>query len=392
MNKRGKVLNKIKKFLGGTTKLKKVSKIIKIKKPKKLKPKSNLKNKKKTKSKIKINKVEKSVKLKRLGSNPIIKPSSYSWESKATFNPSAFESNGKIHIVYRAIGDNDSSSLGYAYTYDGLNIDGRPTYHIYRRFFDYNKSGPRIDYISGGGWSGGCEDPRLVLIEGIVYMIFTAFDGWGSVRLALTSIKLEDFENKKWSNWKKEVMISAPGEINKNWALFPERINGKFAIIHSFYPKILIDYFDSLDELDGKRFIKSNNTRPIDKTRSWDSWFRGIGPSPIKTKDGWLVLYHAMDHNNPDRYRMGALLLDLKDPTKILYRSKSPILEPEEEYENNGYKWGVIYSCGAIVKNGELFVYYGGSDKYVCVASMNLNDLLNDLKKDKEFKLIKKPV
>lgn len=334
-------------------------------------------------------KKEESAKLKRVLHNPIIEPSYYSWESKATFNPAAFENDGKIHIIYRAIGEDDSSALGYAYTHDGLCINGRPTYHVYKRFFEYNENGPRIDYLSGGGGSGGCEDPRLVLIDGVVYMIFTAFDGWGSVRIALTSIKLEDFNNQKW-NWKKAVMISPPGEINKNWAIFPELINGKFAIVHSFYPKILIDYFDSLDDFDGTKFIKSNNTRPIDKTRTWDSWFRGIGPSPIKTKDGWLVLYHAMDHRNPDRYRMGAMLLDLNDPTKVLYRSKTPILEPEEDYENNGHKWGVIYSCGAVVKDGELFVYYGGADKFVCVATMKLKELIDDLKKDKEFKLIKK--
>jgi predicted GH43/DUF377 family glycosyl hydrolase len=241
-------------------------------------------------------------------------------------------------------------------------------------------------YSSGGGWNGGCEDPRVTLIDGTLYLIYTAFDGWGSLRMALTSISLKDFKNKKW-NWKKEVLISPPGEMNKNWVLFPEKINGKFAIIHSFYPKILINYFDSLDELDGKKFIKSNNTRPIDESRTWDSWFRGIGPTPIKTKDGWLVLYHAMDHKNPDRYKMGALLLDLKDPTKILYRSNNPILEPEEDYENNGYKWGVVYSCGAVVKKGELYVYYGGADKFVCVASINLKELMDSLKGDKVVKL-----
>ncbi|HEY5589283.1 MAG TPA: hypothetical protein VIK86_10080 [Candidatus Paceibacterota bacterium] len=375
-----------------------ISKIKKIIKPKTILKKSKLISKSKliTKKKVKIiekkkeivKKGEINLKLKKVLHNPIIEPSLYSWESKATFNPTAFEHDGKIHIIYRAIGEDDSSVLGYAYSLDGLNIEGRPTYHIYKRFFNYNENLPKIDYISGGGWSGGCEDPRVVLIDDTIYLIFTAFDGWGSVRLALTSISLNDFKKKKW-NWKKAVMISPPGEINKNWVLFPEKINGKFAIMHSFYPDILIDYFDSLDELDGKKFIKSNNTRPVDYTRGWDSWFRGIGPAPIKTKDGWLVLYHAMDHKNPDRYRMGAMLLDLKDPTKILHRSKSPILEPEEDYENNGHKWGVVYSCGAVVKNDELFVYYGGADKFVCVASIDLKELLDDLKKDKGIKLIK---
>src|SRR3989344_4843397 len=326
--------------------------------------------------------------LKRALHNPIIEPRSYSWESKATFNPAAFITKGKIHLIYRAIGDNDSSVLGYAASYDGYNIAERPTYSIYRRSNNFSKpdlSASPINYISGGGWNGGCEDPRLTLLGDTVYMLYTAFDGWGSLRIALTSIPLTHFENKKW-NWKKPVLISPPGEIHKNWVLFPEKINGKYAILHSFAPKILIDYFDSLGELDCTKFIKSDNTRPIDQSRNWDSHFRGVGPTPIKTELGWLIIYHAMDHRNPDRYRIGALILDLKDPVKILYRSQYPILEPEEYYENNGYKWGVVYSCWAVVKDGTLFVYYGGADKVIGVGSIGLADLLEDLKKHKAVK------
>jgi beta-1,2-mannobiose phosphorylase / 1,2-beta-oligomannan phosphorylase len=340
------------------------------------------KKKKATGVKLQVTKLERSLR------NPIIKPRLYSWESKATFNPSAFSSNGKVHLIYRAVGDDDVSVLGYASTYDGYKIEERPTYHIYKRSEMSFKIGEPLIYSSGGGWSGGCEDPRLTLIGCDVYMLYTAFDGWNSVRIALTSITLDDFKKKKW-NWSRPVLISPPGEIHKNWVIFPEKINGKFAILHSFYPKILIDYFDDLDELDGNKFIKSDNTRPVDNTRDWDSWFRGVGPSPIKIKEGWLVLYHAMNHRNPDRYKLGALILDSKNPTKVLYRSDKPILEPEEHYENNGYKWGVVYSCGAIVKEGRLFVYYGGADKVVCVASVKLDQLIEGLKKHKSIKLKK---
>lgn len=336
--------------------------------------------------KKKVVKNKKEIKLEKHEANPIITPSLYSWESVATFNPSAIEIDGKIHIIYRAIGEDDQSALGYANSKDGFNIDERLTHFVYKRFMDNVDFCLPVFYDSGGGWSGGCEDPRLVIIGDRVYMIYTAFDGWGSVRLALTSIKKEDFKNKKWK-WEKPIFLSPPGEIHKNWVLFPEKIKGKFAILHSFYPKILVDYFDDLNTLDGKGFIKSNNTRPVDKNREWDSWFRGVGPAPIKTKDGWLILYHAMDHKNSDRYRMGALLLDLKNPTKVLYRSKRPILEPEEHYENHGHKWGVVYSCGAVIKGENLFVYYGGADKYVAVASIPIKELLTDLKKNKVIKL-----
>lgn len=390
------ILKKVKKILSKDS-VSKVLSVAKKKTVKKIVKKVAKKTVKKTTQKVvrktpvkKIVKKEKTITLKRHSENPILSPTGYSWESKATFNPTAFLDGDTIHIIYRATGDDDSSVLGYAYTYDGTTIEGRPTYHIYKRFFGYNENVPKIDYLSGGGWSGGCEDPRIVLIDGILYMTFTAFDGWGSVRVALTSIPLEDFKNNKW-NWKKTTLISPPGEIHKNWVLFPEKIHGKFAIMHSFYPKILIEYFDDLSELDGEtKFIKSNNSRPVDYSRGWDSWFRGVGPSPIKTKDGWLVLYHAMDHVNPDRYRLGALLLDLDDPTKILYRSKNPILEPEEDYENNGHKWGVIYACGAVIKDGELLVYYGGADKYVCVAKMDLETLIDSLKQSKDIQLVSK--
>jgi predicted GH43/DUF377 family glycosyl hydrolase len=379
--KKVKIIKKTKTISKSKPKIKKV--LVKKIVSKKLKPKSKTK---------KIDHIISSIKLNKPPFNPIISPSFYSWESKATFNPAAVESNGKIHLLYRAVGEDDRSVLGYASTFDGFRIAERPTYAVYQRYKEkINYDEPSVGYLSGGGWSGGCEDPRLSLIDDTLYMLYVAFDGWGSVRLALTSIPFFDFKKKKW-NWKKPILISPPGQINKNWAIFPEKINGKFAIIHSFYPEILVDYFDDLRELDGKKFIKSNNTRPIDDTRTWDSWFRGIGPTPIKTKDGWLILYHAMDHKNSDRYRMGALLLDLNDPTKILYRSVNPILEPEEDYENNGHKWGVVYSCGAVVKNGELFVYYGGADKYLCVASINLSELLYDLKNSKTVKLKNKKI
>ena len=168
-------------------------------------------------------------------------------------------------------------------------------------------------YFSGGGWNGGCEDPRLTLIEGTVYLTYTAFDGWGSIRIALSSIALEDFLNKNWK-WKKPAMISPPGEIHKNWVLFPEKINGKFAILHSISPNIMMDYFDTLDDFDdGENSDHPRaNTIAVSNTGAWDSWIRGAGPPPLKTKDGWLLLYHAMDLRDPNRYKLGAMLLDLE--------------------------------------------------------------------------------
>jgi predicted GH43/DUF377 family glycosyl hydrolase len=89
-----------------------------------------------------------------------------------------------------------------------------------------------------------------------------------------------------------------------------------------------------------------------------------------------------MDKKDPGKYKVGAMLLDLNDPTKVLRRSRIPILEPNEFYENNGFKAGVVYASGAIIKGGNLIVYYGGADSYVCAASTNLKSFLNSLKKN----------
>jgi predicted GH43/DUF377 family glycosyl hydrolase len=193
----------------------------------------------------------------------------------------------------------------------------------------------------------------------------------------MTSIALDDFISKRW-NWKEPVLISPPGQIHKNWVIFPEKINGKYAILHSISPTIMVDYFKSLDELDGNNFIHSiHQGSPLWASR--DRLTRGVGPAPIKTKYGWLVLYHKMEKHDSHRYKLWAMILDAKNPTKVLYNSIKPILEPDEWYENEGYKDGVIYSCGAVVKDGQLFVYYGGADKVSCVATAHLNKFLEEL-------------
>jgi predicted GH43/DUF377 family glycosyl hydrolase len=97
-----------------------------------------------------------------------------------------------------------------------------------------------------------------------------------------------------------------------------------------------------------------------------------------------------MDHKNPSQYKVGALLLDLKDPTKVLFRSAKPILEPSEYYENEGFKAGVVYACGAIVKDGHLFVYYGGADKVACVATAPLETFLKELMTSGKPAVVKK--
>jgi predicted GH43/DUF377 family glycosyl hydrolase len=316
--------------------------------------------------------------LKRFEGNPILEPNpEHWWESHQTFNPGAILLENKIHILYRAIGDDGISRLGYAVSQEGFKIEERLEYPVYQHpgtsaeFTIYS-------YSSGGSW-GGSEDPRIVRVgdEDRLYMTYTACDE--GLRVGLTSIRVKDFLDRKWE-WSPPCLISPPGEIHKNWVIFPEKIEGKYAILHSLCPKILITYLDSLDFEPGSYLTSYHNGgNGIGRGEFWDSIVRGAGPPPIKTKLGWLIFYHAISLREPCKYKIGAILVDLKDPMRVIRCSAVSVLEPDAVYENSGFKPGVVYLSGAVVKDGELLLYYGAADSHVCVASCGLDDFLTAL-------------
>lgn len=315
--------------------------------------------------------------------NPILEPNSVnSWEAFCTFNPAAVYAADKVHLLYRAQGHDYVSQIGYAASNDGVSIEQRlsqPCYSPSQKFEGVTMplGNKRGRYVSGGG-CGGCEDPRTTIIDDRVYMTYVAFDGWNPPRIALTSIALKDFLNHQFF-WKKPVLISPPNVVDKSAVIFPEKINGKYVIMHRIYPNILIDYVDSLD-FDGQTYLHGEDKIEPRSREWWDSRKIGAGAPPLKTKDGWLLIYQAVDDKDASEYKVGAMLLDLNNPAKVLYRSTNPILEPREKYENYGFKAGVVYPCGAVIKDETLFVYYGGADSYVCAATAPLEEFLSNLK------------
>jgi len=328
--------------------------------------------------------------LDRAPENPILSPLPDSWwESEAVFNPAAVYDEGRVHLLYRAMGHDGVSRIGYASSRDGFNFDERLSYPVFTPSRDlstahagkvskYAKLSYNTQtYASGGGW-GGTEDPRIVKLEDEMYMTYTAFDGWGFVRMAMSSISAKDFIEKKWK-WNAPILLSPPNEINKNWLIFPEKINGKYAILHSVTPEIKIEYVDDLDIFDGETFFITGSTRSGGRKGKWDSIVRGAGAPPLKTKEGWILLYHGYSQEHPEiGYKVGAMLLDLNDPTRVLYRSSEPILQSKEWYEND-WKPGVTYASGTVIVGNDLLVYYGGGDKHIAVARQNLNEFLHTL-------------
>lgn len=315
--------------------------------------------------------------LKRVDGNPILKPTHNPWENRATFNPGALVEKESVHLVYRAIGENDLSVIGYAKSDDGITIDTRLNHPVFiagvvqKAMFD-----SAVKYMSGGGY-GGCEDPRLTRIDGRIYMTYVAYDGYSPPRVALTSIPEEDFFANQFDSWTEPVIISRPNVVNKNAVIFPEKINGKYVIMHRIFPNILLDYRDSLEF--GKNDYLKTDAMIKPRKLFWDSRKIGAGPPPIKTDKGWLLVYHSVGDQDPGRYKMGAMLLDLKDPTRVIARSRKPILTPDHEYENNGHKAGVAYPCGAVSFKKKLIVYYGGADSVGLAAEADMDEFLDGL-------------
>ncbi len=290
--------------------------------------------------------------LEKFAGNPILKPiPGNSWESKCVFNCASFYDEGKVHIVYRATGEDNISRLGYASSRDGFTIDERLPEPIFSP--------------EGKFESHGCEDPRITRINSEYCMFYTAYDGHVA-QIGQTTIKVDNFLAKKWQ-WGKRI-YPFPRVNNKDVVLFPEKIKGKWILYHRISPHIWVAYSDDLIHWENSNIVI------MPRGNNWEKGKVGAGAPPIKTPRGWLFIYHAKDEANI--YRLGLVLVSLDDPEKIIYRSKEPILVPDEEYERKGDVPNVVFTCGAFVKDERLFIHYGGADTVVCVATGKLNELL----------------
>lgn len=302
--------------------------------------------------------------------NPIIEPNpQHPWEAKATFNPAAIYLDGRVHLIYRAMSHENVSVFGYATTKDGIQLDYRHPEPIYvpRESFE-QKVGPG---------NSGCEDPRVTLIGDKIYMCYTAIDGKNPPRVAFTWIRVEDFLNKRWK-WAKPVLISPPAVDDKDACIFPKKVidpgtkKEAYLIIHRIGDDIDSALVPKL-EFDGKTWIKEY--RWITSRKGyWDSVKVGAASPPIETEKGWVLLYHGVDEHMV--YRVGAVLLNPKNPLEILARTDEPLFEPEEAYERHDQVKDVVFPCGAVVIGNKIYMYYGAADRVIGVATLEIEELL----------------
>ena len=291
------------------------------------------------------------IKLRRLSVQPILLPQKeHSWEAAAVFNCAVIYDNCLVHLIYRAtdIAPNGKegeyvNSLGYAVSKDAIH---------------FNRLEEPILSNDVAQEARGPEDPRIVKIGDIFYMMYTGYSGKDFRICLATSKNLIDWERQG-------VVLDEP---DKDASLFPEKINGKYVMFHRREPDIWIAYSDDLKTWYDHRIIM----KPIFDS-NWEYNKIGIAGPPIKTDQGWFLIYHGT--SNEKGYCLGAALLDLYNPLKVLARQSEPILEPELDWEINGYIPKVVFSCGQAEIGDKILVYYGGADTAIGVAELDKKNM-----------------
>ncbi len=320
----------------------------------------------------------------------LLEPTKNEWESMAVLNPTAIKEKDLTHLFYRAVKSPNYSTLGYARIKDGkLQRFDKP---FLKPEFEYEKE--------------GVEDPRIVKIKDKFYLLYTAWDGMNA-RIAMAV-------SKDLKNWKKKGIVSPSitfreaAEITKSkkykkiWKeqaerkggdaflydkdgiIFPEKVNGKFVMLHRLEPDMQIVFFDNFDQLQTKEFwynhIENIDDHILMKPEfEWEKAKIGAGATPIKTEKGWLLLYHGVNMDNGRQYNAGIALLDLKNPMKILLRMKKPLFEPEYDWEKQGVVDNVVFPEGAVFEKDNLNVFYGCADSRIGLAKFNFNNLMDNL-------------
>ena len=329
-----------------------------------------------------------SVKLTKYPGNPILSPNAKQpWESLVVCNPGVIHADGKFHMLYRCAGKDAAHVIrfGLAVSRDGLHFRRAATKPILS---------PSAD-----GEDAGCiEDPRIVQLNGRFFITYAyrphfprqywrqpdnaAYSpGDDSLPKALghnlTSSGL--LVTTDFKRYRRLGRITDPTLDDRDVILFSEKINGQYALLRrpmqwtgpkygTKHPAIWICF--------GEDLLKWGPATLLAKAKfPWEQKIGGSSP-PLKHRQGWFLLYHGVDAKGV--YHVGAMMLDLKDPRRVIARAPEPIMSPEADYEWKGlYPHGVVFPTANVVVEGTLFVYYGCADKHIGVATANFDQLVD---------------
>lgn len=310
------------------------------------------------------------------------------FENEAVFNPAVIEENGIIHLFYRALSKGDFSTIGHCELDSPLQISKRYELPILMPQFDYEKK--------------GMEDPRIVKIDGLFYLTYTAFDGINALGALTISSDLKEFESlglitplmlenedestnfdRVASSYSDELAIDNNVEFvwDKNVLFFPKKINGKFYFVHRIKPDILLVTVTDLKEINvafWENYLSNlpNYRLECDKIHLEKALYFGAGCPPIETEKGWIFIYHAAYERNGELiYKAHCILLDLQNPIKIIATLPYCLFEPEYEWEIEGNVKNVVFPTGCLLKNDSIYIYYGAADTRIACASFSLTEL-----------------
>lgn len=311
--------------------------------------------------------------IEKYSGNPIVTPGEAAWRAAAVFNPAVILDNGKFYMLERAAGGLRPfiCSFGLLESEDGFH---------FKRVGD----SPVFTAQEMGYEKGTVEDPRLVKIDGEFYLTF-AYRPY-TYNCAPTGVGVPDYTplvgeldkginntlsaiavSKDLKEFKVRSLINKADVDERDNILFPEKINGKFFLLRR--PKQFNDrpsiYYSTSEDCENWSEPKLLAAPMYD----WEGGKIGAGAPPVRTKKGWLLLYHGVDKN--DVYRVGAMLLDLNDPTRVLARTPRYIMEPTEYYEKQGLVIpNVVFPTACVKKDDTVYIYYGCCDTCIAVATV----------------------
>ena len=330
----------------------------------------------------------------------ILEPTELEFENQAVLNPAVVQQGNTLHMFYRAVREGNYSSIGYCKLEGPLTIVERKKTPVLFSEFDYEKH--------------GVEDPRIVFLDGMYYMFYTVYDGknalaayatskdlkqWkkqGTISPKMTYDEAEDiFRSSKlkeryffFESYYKDIVGKDVLLWEKDVFILPKKINNKFALIHRILPDIQIIYFNDFKDLTldyWKKYLqKLGDFIVLEPKHGYESRNIGGGAPVIETDEGWLMIYHSVeDSNNGKIYHASAALLDKKNPCKVIGHLNKPLFSPTEEYEKLGDVNNVVFPTATAIFDDRLYIYYGAADKRIAVASVNLNELLDELLNEK---------
>jgi predicted GH43/DUF377 family glycosyl hydrolase len=339
----------------------------------------------------------------------ILEPTNFEFENQGVLNPSIVQNGNTLHMFYRGVKQGNFSSIGYCRLEGPLKVVER---------FDRPVLAPEFNYEIHG-----TEDPRIVYIDGLYYMFYVAYDGTSAVGALAVSKDMKSWEKKGiitpnitydvaedyfkqsklklkekyffFESYYKDVVSQNVLLWEKDISLFPKKIKGRYALVHRILPDMQVIYFDNFEQLGSTEFwedyLKKLSDFILLESKYWyESRNIGGGCPPIETKDGWLLIYHAVQDTNIGKvYRASAALLDKDDPTKVIGRLSEPLFSPEAVWELKGDVDNVVFPTGTAIFGNRLYIYYGAADKRIAAASLDLNELLDDLiNRDKSKNII----